>query len=178
MGKGEKFSVEGDPHVYPPSPKPIPHFKDFQHYRIPDEGWFYGWKRGACRFCLKRQECIYTFALPGDESLRTDTARFPLPSLPLAKVLGGRGEAFEEGRGDFCPERSPLPSSRLNSFQPYPRPTDEDAGHRSTRDGRRWRGRSPAARQRGTPLTRASTSTPGPIFSMSGARMNTASRGG
>ena len=40
---------------------------------------FYGWKRGACRFCLKRQECIYTFALPGDESLRTDTARFPLP---------------------------------------------------------------------------------------------------
>ena len=30
----------------------------------------------------------------------------------------------------------------------------------------------------GNPLTRASTSTPGPIFSMSGARMNTASRGG
>ena len=112
MGKGEKFSVEGDPHVYPPSPKPIPHFKDFQRYRIPDEGWFYGWKRGACRFCLKRQECIYTFALPGDESLRTDTARFPLPSLPLAKVLGGRGEAFEEGRGGLCPERFPLSPSQ------------------------------------------------------------------
>ena len=73
----------------------------------------------------------------------------PFPD-PFTKVLGGRGEAFEEGRGGLCPERPPLPFSMLNSFQPYPRPTDEDAGHRSTRDGRRWRGRSPAARQRGT----------------------------
>ena len=73
----------------------------------------------------------------------------PFPDQ-FTKVLGGRGEEFEEGRGDLSPERSPLPSSMLNSFQPYPRPTDAGAGHRSTRDGRRWRGCSPAVRRRGT----------------------------
>ena len=77
----------------------------------------------------------------------------PVPIWTHMKILGGRGEEFEEGRGNLCLERFPLPSSMpfpaVTASVPCPRATDGAGDRPSARGGRRWRGCRPDARPRG-----------------------------
>ena len=121
-GRGEIFCRRG-PHVYPPSPKTHPPLQRLSTLSrsLMKDGSMAG--REGVPFCLKGKNVFYTFLRCREtKASETDTAAVPLPALPLAKVLGGRGGGcLRRGEGTFV-QKGPPPSSRLNSFQPYPDP--------------------------------------------------------